>query len=425
MGRVSGESQCICKRRRRVTVSPGAMRKMRRIEFRHGMEVDMSKERFLSELREYLSILEDQEQEDILAEYAQHIDMKMLKGLSEEEAIRDFGSVKELAAEILAAYHVDSEHALAAGRRGIWPVTPGSGRNNAGFGRSEPGRHGWGLPGPGRIFGGVNRPEQTGQAGSGEREKGLSAYRTEEPEGDKRPETFFGRFCRQGKELLLRTLRGMQAGLCWIGRKCRGAAAWCARPFTGRGTQADSLDVDEEYAGLLEDGEYAGSDAVAKNVKDDRCVANEESVKREYHDINVTNGNVLRRKKDGIRETKERSSAMGGFFGAIGRGMVQMWQWMLDCCIFGLRLCWNTGWLLFSLLCAGIAMVMLLGVGMTIVLLCCGYPFTGIFITGLGGLLCFGALAAAGFGMMIRKKKENEDGTKGKKMEEVHYEQTA
>lgn len=385
----------------------------------------MSKERFLSELREYLSILEDQEQEDILAEYAQHIDMKMLKGLSEEEAIRDFGSVKELAAEILAAYHVDSEHALAAGRRGIWPVTPGSGRNNAGFGRSEPGRHGWGLPGLGRIFGGVNRPEQTGQAGSGEREKGLSAYRTEEPEGDKRPETFFGRFCRQGKELLLRTLRGMQAGLCWIGRKCRGAAAWCVRPFTGRGTQADSLDVDEEYAGLLEDGEYAGSDAVAKNVKDDRCVANEESAKREYHDINVTNGNVLRRKKDGIRETKERSSAMGGFFGAIGRGMVQMWQWMLDCCIFGLRLCWNTGWLLFSLLCAGIAMVMLLGVGMTIVLLCCGYPFTGIFITGLGGLLCFGALAAAGFGMMIRKKKENEDGTKGKRMEEVHYEQTA
>ncbi len=385
----------------------------------------MSKERFLSELREYLSILEDQEQEDILAEYAQHIDMKMLKGLSEEEAIRDFGSVKELAAEILAAYHVDSEHALAAGRRGIWPVTPGSGRNNAGFGRSEPGRHGWGLPGPGRIFGGVNRPEQTGQAGSGEREKGLSAYRTEEPEGDKRPETFFGRFCRQGKELLLRTLRGMQAGLCWIGRKCRGAAAWCVRPFTGRGTQADSLDVDEEYAGLLEDGEYAGSDAVAKNVKDDRCVANKESAKREYHDINVTNGNVLRRKKDGIRETKERSSAMGGFFGAIGRGMVQMWQWMLDCCIFGLRLCWNTGWLLFSLLCAGIAMIMLLGVGITIVLLCCGYPFTGIFITGLGGLLCFGALAAGGFGMMIRKKKENEDGTKGKRMEEVHYEQTA
>lgn len=69
----------------------------------------MNKEKFLSELREYLSILENQEQEDILAEYAQHIDMKIQKGLSEEEAIRDFGAVEELAAEILEAYHVNPE----------------------------------------------------------------------------------------------------------------------------------------------------------------------------------------------------------------------------------------------------------------------------------------------------------------------------
>ncbi|MDE7257616.1 MAG: DUF1700 domain-containing protein, partial [Lachnospiraceae bacterium] len=69
----------------------------------------MNKEKFLSELREYLSILDNQEQEDILAEYAQHIDMKIQKGLSEEEAIRDFGAVEELAAEILEAYHVNPE----------------------------------------------------------------------------------------------------------------------------------------------------------------------------------------------------------------------------------------------------------------------------------------------------------------------------
>lgn len=66
----------------------------------------MNKETFLEELREHLQILEDQEQQDIMEEYAQHIDMKIEKGLSEEEAIRDFGSVKELAAEILEAYHV-------------------------------------------------------------------------------------------------------------------------------------------------------------------------------------------------------------------------------------------------------------------------------------------------------------------------------
>ena len=69
----------------------------------------MNKETFLEELRGYLRILEDQEQEDILEEYAQHIDMKLQKGLSEEEAIRDFGSMRELAAEILEAYHVKPE----------------------------------------------------------------------------------------------------------------------------------------------------------------------------------------------------------------------------------------------------------------------------------------------------------------------------
>ena len=73
----------------------------------------MKKEAFLQELREYLQILEDQEQQDILDEYAQHIDMKLQKGLSEEEAIRDFGSVQELAGEILEAFHVKPNYQKA------------------------------------------------------------------------------------------------------------------------------------------------------------------------------------------------------------------------------------------------------------------------------------------------------------------------
>ena len=36
--------------------------------------------------------------------------MKLSTGLSEEEAIRDFGSVEELAAQILEAYHVKPEY---------------------------------------------------------------------------------------------------------------------------------------------------------------------------------------------------------------------------------------------------------------------------------------------------------------------------
>ncbi|MGP8311246.1 DUF1700 domain-containing protein [Enterocloster aldenensis] len=70
----------------------------------------MNKKGFLEELGTYLAVLEEREQQDILEEYAQHIDMKIEKGLSEEEAIRDFGDIRELAAGILEAYHVNPEY---------------------------------------------------------------------------------------------------------------------------------------------------------------------------------------------------------------------------------------------------------------------------------------------------------------------------
>lgn len=66
----------------------------------------MKKQEFLNELRTYLNVLQDEEQEDIIDEYSQHIEMKIENGLSEEEAIKDFGSIRELAGEILEAYHV-------------------------------------------------------------------------------------------------------------------------------------------------------------------------------------------------------------------------------------------------------------------------------------------------------------------------------
>lgn len=67
----------------------------------------MNKQDFLKELQSRICILEEAEQQDILAEYAQHIDLRTAGGLSEEEAIQDFGDPDELAAEILEAYHVD------------------------------------------------------------------------------------------------------------------------------------------------------------------------------------------------------------------------------------------------------------------------------------------------------------------------------
>lgn len=76
----------------------------------------MDKREFLKELEKYLDILEEQEQQDILNEYSQHIEMKMKKGMSEEEAIEDFGDVEVLAGDILSAYHIKLQEKAMGGR---------------------------------------------------------------------------------------------------------------------------------------------------------------------------------------------------------------------------------------------------------------------------------------------------------------------
>jgi len=70
----------------------------------------MKKEEFLTKLKKNLSVLEEGEIQDIVEEYEQHIDMKTKEGLSEEEAIKDFGDLKDLTAGILEAYHVKSDY---------------------------------------------------------------------------------------------------------------------------------------------------------------------------------------------------------------------------------------------------------------------------------------------------------------------------
>ena len=71
----------------------------------------MDKNTFMRELEQALSVLQKDELKDILSEYEQHIDMKVKSGLSEEEAIADFGSLTELTADILGAYHVRADYA--------------------------------------------------------------------------------------------------------------------------------------------------------------------------------------------------------------------------------------------------------------------------------------------------------------------------
>lgn len=77
----------------------------------------MNKEMFLKELSDRLQILNEQERKELLEEYAQHIDLKIQNGLSEEEAVKDFGAPEELIAELLDVYHINSEYAAQSGEK--------------------------------------------------------------------------------------------------------------------------------------------------------------------------------------------------------------------------------------------------------------------------------------------------------------------
>lgn len=67
----------------------------------------MKQEEYFKLLERRLSMIEDNERSDILNEYRQHIAMKLQDdGISEEDALADFGDVDDFADEILSAYHV-------------------------------------------------------------------------------------------------------------------------------------------------------------------------------------------------------------------------------------------------------------------------------------------------------------------------------
>lgn len=80
----------------------------------------MTKTEFLSLLEQRLMVLNDEERSDLLSEYQQHIEMKIQSGLSEEDAIADFGDPDALIRELLEAYHLNTSYSPeSAGPSGV------------------------------------------------------------------------------------------------------------------------------------------------------------------------------------------------------------------------------------------------------------------------------------------------------------------
>lgn len=70
----------------------------------------MNKEKFLKELEKKLAVLSEEERRDTINEYRDIIEEKVRHGKTEEEAVKEFGSVNELAKEILNAYKINPDY---------------------------------------------------------------------------------------------------------------------------------------------------------------------------------------------------------------------------------------------------------------------------------------------------------------------------
>ena len=103
----------------------------------------MDKATFLVQLQKNIGMLDDGEQKDIIDEYAQHIDMKVSGGMTEAEAIEDFGDFNEFVREVLSAYHVKApfDQAATAETAATASPTPGD-RRRRHAGGGERGREG-------------------------------------------------------------------------------------------------------------------------------------------------------------------------------------------------------------------------------------------------------------------------------------------
>lgn len=245
----------------------------------------MDKKTFMKELERSLSVLQENELSDIVSEYEQHIDMKVQSGLSEEEAIADFGSVAELTAEILEAYHVRADYAsgpdVKRGRERIFVQAKEDG--------AEKGR---------KFF------QQTGEACAKTGRKTVSGI------------------CKAG---------GFLSGILnWLMRQVHRPFLWAERKWRGRKNQC-----------------------------------------------------------------RENGSIKSAFC------------FCVKAAFWGIRICWNAGWVVFSLFCGGMGLCCLFGLGALVVLWMQGYPLAGVTIGCLGLNLCM--FAAAGMGMTLLWRKRGQD----------------
>ncbi len=323
----------------------------------------MDKKTFLLNLQHALSVLEEKELEDIISEYEQHIDLKVENGLTEEEAIADFGAISELTAEILEAYHVRADYGTHAfGRRG---------KRNGGYGKASPG-----------ISGGLKK------------------------------EKLFSEIWRNMKDWAIRV--GKAAGRCVtvVWTEAKQAVAWgkkqISRPFrwlwevwnksrrqkTGERLIATAEAVQGSEVEHKTSGYYPKRKGIRRKV----------FMEKRGYNTNLQDGELC------------GSGSGEGILHMAGRGISRLFHGCIRVAIWCIRLGWNVCCVGISLIISFFGLFCLYGLGILIVLLVQNYPFLGITVGCLGLVLCTFSLAAFMFNL-----RWVPDRRKGSKREEENW----
>lgn len=315
----------------------------------------MDKNEFLSELEKSLSVLQEDELKDIISEYEQHIDIKVEKGLTEEEAIADFGSLQELTAEILEAYHVRVDYAAKAGRS-----------------RKK----------------GKNSEQENGES--------------------------FEKLKQIKEKGSIKIWNSMKNAAAWIVNSIRWGWKQLCRPFAWIHSFAVTHNPwqeaeDRKRIETLTGDEPWEPDIAEEYRQSERNIA----VSRERKDGRYISGRKEDRKMTGMAIRRDEKRIMGKGIQTIGRGIGKMFQWVMETALWGIRLVWNGCWILFSLFAGGFGLFSLFIIGLLIVLLIEGYPLAGVTIGCLGMVFCMFSAAGLGMTFLWRKNKKTSAAGEG------------
>ena len=307
----------------------------------------MDKREFLSALEKSLSVLQEDELRDIVSEYEQHIDIKVAKGLTEEEAIEDFGSFSQLTAELLEAYHVRADYA-------------GGGKGRSRAASPDKKKSGW----------------DAGKTDVGTMAKGAG---------------------HRAAEGVLWAVRQTVRPFVWLWGKCR-ARVSSMKERGVAGQRENPVSEDEVRQGDVRIEDCGDSH--------DRGAGAADSARGSGFRQGLRSDGGEEGKRGRIRRRKWKGEMI---IHGIGKGIGDIFRWIADMARLALVMIWNGCWVMFSVTAGGFGLFCLYGLGVLAVLLVQGYPLAGVTLGCLGLVMCSFSAAVIGFTFLRHFKGSGKD----------------